>query len=154
MKELWLFLSMLLLATYSTADPANPKWNLNEEGIALGGYDAVAYFTTDRAVRGKTEFLAEFEGARFLFSTKENLAAFEADPPRYTPQFGGFCAFGVAAKKAKAPADPATFKIYHGQLLVFFNDLYEGQRVNTKVLWNKNEAELYRAATTTWTTLN
>ena len=154
MKRFWLLPLALLLAAPVAAEPDNSRWNLNGDGVVLNGYDAVAYFQQDKAVPGKAEYAAQYDGARFHFSTPENQAAFEADPARYAPQFGGFCAFGVAAKQAKAPTDPATFKIYHGQLLVFFNDLYEGQRVNTKVLWNQNEAELYRAATTTWPTLD
>ena len=144
---------ILSLVAAGTSAAGAASWNTNEEGLVLDGYDVVAYFNQDRAVEGRPDLSAKHDGVRFLFSSQDNLVAFREDPGKYTPKFGGFCAFGVAANKAKVPTNPTTFKIYNGELLLFFNDVYQGQKVNTKVLWNQNERDLYEEATETWPTL-
>jgi YHS domain-containing protein len=126
---------------------------LRRARVVLGGYDVVAYHTQGKPVRGRSAFTGRYEGGTFYFSSQENLAAFEKQPARYAPRFGGFCAFGVAANKARVPVDPATFKIQNGELLLFFNDMYEGKKVNTKPLWEENPDKLYQDATATWPTL-
>ncbi len=132
---------------------AEGAWNTNSDNLVLDGYDVVAYHQQDRAVRGRARFSTTYEGAGFRFDSQENLTAFQANPEAFVPKFGGYCAFGVAAKKARVPANPETFKIYNGELLLFFNDLYEGQKVNTKVMWNQNERSLYEQAVAGWKTL-
>ena len=127
--------------------------NKNDQGVVIDGYDVVSYFTEDRAVRGRKELGIEHEGATFYFSSQENQELFRASPDRYSPKFEGFCAFGVAAHKMRVPSDPRTFKIYNGELLLFFNDLHEGNPVNTKVMWNANEQQLYDDASRAWPTL-
>lgn len=127
--------------------------NKNEQGVVIDGYDVVSYFNEDRAVRGNKELSVDHKGATYYFSSPANRDAFAASPDSYTPQFEGYCAFGVAAHKMRVPSDPLTFKIYNGNLLLFFNDLHEGQPVNTKVMWNANEQQLYQDATQAWPTL-
>ena len=150
-------LAVALVALSSTivlpAGDGPKQWNSNAQGIVLGGYDVVAYQTQGKAVPGRSKFASHHAGGTFHFSSQENLAAFEKQPTRYTPEFGGFCAFGVAVNKAKVPVDPATFKIQNGKLLLFFNDMYEGKKVNTKPMWEKNPDALYKDATSTWPTL-
>ena len=129
------------------------KWNVNKDNVVLDGYDVVAYFHADQPARGQADLSAEHDGVKFYFSSEENQAAFQKEPGRYAPQFGGFCAFGVAANKAKVPTDPRTFKIHDGELLLFFNDMYQGKPVNTKIMWNHDEQNLYKQAAQTWPTL-
>ncbi len=143
----------IAMPTSAFAADAAKRWNTNADNVVLGGYDVVAYHTEDRAVRGKAEHTVTHEGAKFYFASAENMAAFRKESGKYLPKFGGYCAFGVAAQKAKAPTDPRTFKIYNGELLLFYNDLYQGQPVNTKVMWNQNEKQLYTQAVSTWKTL-
>ena len=133
---------------------ATASWNTNEHNVVLNGYDVVAYFHQDRAVEGRAKLSADYQGAKFYFSSQENLDAFRKDPEKFAPKFGGFCAFGVATQKAKAPVNPETFKIYNGELLLFFDDLYEGKPVNTKILWNGDERHLYEQASQTWPALD
>lgn len=90
------------------------------EGATIGGYDVVAYFTEGRPVVGDTRFACEHGGARFLFASAANRDAFLADPPRYAPQYGGFCAFGVAGGY-KATTDPQAFAIVDGKLYLNYN---------------------------------
>lgn len=145
-----LALALLLPVSAAVAD----SWNTNENNIVLDGQDVVAYRLQDRAMRGSAEFSAEYGGATFHFASQDNLEAFRQDPALYAPKFGGFCAFGLATQESKAPVNPETFKIYNGELLLFFNDLHEGTPINTKILWNQNERELYDYAAKTWSTLD
>jgi hypothetical protein len=91
-----------------------------KEGIALRGYDPVAYHTENRPVKGNPALEATFKGSRFLFASDANRALFVADPDRYAPQFGGFCAFGTA-RGYKAAIDPAAFTIVDGKLYLNYN---------------------------------
>ena len=90
------------------------------DGAALRGYDAVAYFKDGKPVKGAAEHKAEFKGSTFLFASQANRDAFAADPARYSPQYGGYCAFGVSGGY-KAATDPAAFTVVDGKLYLNYN---------------------------------
>jgi YHS domain-containing protein len=90
------------------------------EGAALDGHDPVAYFTAGSAVKGSPDLKAEYQGSSFHFASEANRDAFKADPARYAPQYGGFCAFGMA-RGYKAKTDPAAFTIVDGKLYLNYN---------------------------------
>ena len=113
------FVFMLAWILVSGAAFAGPT-NVNADGVAIGGHDAVAYFTRGQAVEGSTEFTATFEGARYLFASAENLAAFEAEPEKYLPAYGGYCAYGMA-QGYKAPIDPQAFTIVDDRLYLNYS---------------------------------
>ena len=129
-------------------------WNTNEDGVVLDGYDVVSYRSDDKAVKGQADFSAEYDSVKFYFSSQNNKDLFNANPDFYAPKYNGYCAFAVGKNGAKVPANPETFKMYNGELLVFFNDLYEGNKFNTKVPWNEDESELYSKAQQNWAKLN
>lgn len=87
-------------------------------GLAIGGYDPVAYFTQGRAVAGSQDFMLKWHGAIWLFSTAENLEAFEMDPQAFVPQYGGYCAYGVGEGLA-ASSDPQQFVVQGGRLYLY-----------------------------------
>lgn len=91
-----------------------------KDGVALRGYDPVAYFTAHRPVPGSAQFQAEYLGATFRFASQANRDAFVADPARYAPQYGGFCAYGMT-NGYKATTDPAAFRIVDGRLYLNYN---------------------------------
>jgi YHS domain-containing protein len=91
--------------------------NLDESGVAIRGYDPVAYFTEGKAVKGNPGFSARHEGALYHFATREHLAAFSANPARYAPQFGGYCGYG-ASRGYPAAIDPEAFTIMDGRLIL------------------------------------
>ena len=122
----------------------------NKENIAISGYDAVAYFTENKAVRGRKAHAATYYGTEFWFSNEENKQKFEESPSKFLPEYGGFCAFAMGMKNAKVPSDPKTFNLYNGKLYLFFNDFYQGEPMNTIVPWNANEEELYEKAESNW----
>jgi YHS domain-containing protein len=109
-------------AWYATrADTASHGAVFAEGGVAIRGYDPVAYFTEGRPVAGRPEFEARHRGATWRFASAEHKAAFEADPARYEPQYGGYCAWAVSAKNEAYPIDPEAWKIVDGRLYLNFS---------------------------------
>jgi YHS domain-containing protein len=119
LKALFLMLCAALLLGASGAFAADV--NVDSNGVAIQGYDPVAYFTQDKAVKGSNNFRAEHEGAIYLFATAENLAAFTSDPQKYAPAYGGYCAFGLASGY-KAEIEPDAFTITGGKLYLNYNE--------------------------------
>lgn len=91
-----------------------------EKGVALKGYDPVAYFRVAAPVQGRPEFTHEWKGASWRFSNRTNLEAFRAAPERYAPQFGGYCAYAVANGYV-APIDPEAWHIENGKLYLNYD---------------------------------
>jgi YHS domain-containing protein len=136
-----------------SVDASAGSWNTNDKNVVLDGYDVVAYRTMDKAVKGSATHSAKYDGVEFHFADAGNMAMFKKDPALYAPKFNGYCAFAAAHHNAKVPANADTFKLYNGELLMFFNDLNEGKKFNTKVPWNGNEKALHAKALTNWKTL-
>jgi len=91
--------------------------NTDRDGVAVQGYDVVAYFTDDRPVLGKLEHESVFGGAKYRFASKEHRDAFEREPAQYAPQFGGYCAYAASINKV-SPIDPQFWQITEGRLLL------------------------------------
>jgi len=89
--------------------------------VAVSGYDPVAYFTDGRPVRGTTQFRMTYQGYEYRFASAEHLAAFRASPARYSPQYGGYCAWAVS-QGYTASADPTNWRIVDGKLYLNYND--------------------------------
>ena len=94
--------------------------NVDKTGLALQGYDPVAFFTQNRAVKGTPQFVSTYHGARYQFASAENKSAFDANPSKYEPQFGGFCAY-AASENHTAPIEPDAFVILNDRLLLQYN---------------------------------
>ncbi len=94
--------------------------NVDKQGLALQGYDPVAYFTANAAVKGDPAITTTFGGATYRFASTENRQAFEGEPTKYAPQFGGFCAYAVSRGKT-AKIDPTAFEIVDGRLLLQYD---------------------------------
>lgn len=122
--------SLFLSATSMAAEPINTLeksglFGFKPSGTAIRGYDTVAYFTNGAPAEGSEEFSAEWDGATWLFSSQENLDLFTADPTKYAPQYGGYCAYGVA-KDGLVKIEPENFTILEGKLYLNFNDKVQG----------------------------
>ena len=109
MKKLMLALAAVCFSTALVAQSPS---------VSLKGHDPVAYFTEGRPVKGSTGINYDFDDARYLFSSQKNRELFASSPDRYTPQYSGLCATGMALG-AKAQADPTVWKIVDGKLYVF-----------------------------------
>jgi YHS domain-containing protein len=103
------------LATSALA--AGVELNASSTGLALQGYDPVAYFTDGAPTKGNWKITAIHNDATYRFASEEHKAAFEADPEAYLPQYGGYCAFG-AAMGFKFDGDPNHWKVVDGELFL------------------------------------
>jgi YHS domain-containing protein len=110
----------LVVAIAAVAIPVLAGEFYEKDRVALRGYDPVAYFKEGRPVKGSSEHRAEHGGAVFHFASKANRDAFAANPASYAPQYGGFCAFGVAGGY-KAAIDPAAFTIVKDRLYLNYS---------------------------------
>jgi YHS domain-containing protein len=122
------FLSTALLAAAAALprpalayDENSPsELNVDANGLALQGYDPVAYFSASGPARGESQFSAKHQGATYWFVSAANRDAFVANPGRYAPAFGGFCAMGVALEK-KLDGDPQAWRVVDGRLYLNVN---------------------------------
>lgn len=89
------------------------------DGVAIGGFDTVAFFTDKKAVAGKPELSFEWNGARWHFASEENLKAFQQDPAKWAPQYGGHCALGVSEGYISRKPTSGRFYIQGGKLYLF-----------------------------------
>lgn len=143
---------LLLLAIFSSGLTLHAQdqkrlqsFNVNG-GLAVQGYDVVAYFTTGKAVKGSTSNTVVQQGITYRFSSAANKEAFKKNPSSFEPQYGGWCAYAMGATGEKVEIDPATFKIVNGKLYLFYNKFFN----NTRSTWNKDEAVLKSKADANW----
>lgn len=123
------------------------KKNFNlDNGIAIGGYDPIAYFKQHKAVKGKKDLALYNQGATYYFSTVENKEEFKKNPSAYEPQYGGWCAYAMGSTGEKVSVDPGTFKIINNKLYLFYNSFFN----NTLKSWNKDEKNLNVKADQNW----
>jgi YHS domain-containing protein len=124
---LGLFISINVSAQKAEGNYFN---NLNAEGVILDGYDAVAFFTGNKPVKGEAQFQYKYEGAVYQFASQEHLDLFKGSPEKYKPQFGAWCAYAISLGRI-APIDVNTFSIVDGRLFIQHNQ----RAVNG---WNKD----------------
>ncbi len=115
---------------------------LGTEGVAIRGYDPVAYFTEGAPKKGEAEFTAEHEGAKWQFANAENKALFEADPAKYTPAYGGYCAYGVA-QGYLVKIEPDAWSIRDGRLYLNFDQSVQAR-------WAEKPVEYIAQADDQW----
>ncbi|MCU0380228.1 MAG: YHS domain-containing protein [Chitinophagaceae bacterium] len=136
---------VLSLSAFTQGKAKADAWNL-ENGLAIQGYDPVAYFTQKKAVKGNKQFAVNAGGAIYYFSSQASKDAFLKNPAAYEPQYGGWCAYAMGATGEKVEIDPETFKILNGKLYLF----YHSWTNNTLTKWNKEEASLKSNADKNW----
>ena len=138
-------LSVSFLQAQSDQSFRQKNFNL-KNNLAIEGYDPVAYFTQNKAVKGSKNFNYNYKGVIYNFAHQQNLNTFKANPDKYEPQFGGWCAYAFGAKGEKVSINPETFKIIDGKLYLFYN----AWGTNTLNLWNKDENNLKKKAEENW----
>lgn len=119
MKKLLLSLSLALLAWPALAQ-TKVLLNLDRAGLAIQGYDPVAFFTEHKPVKGDPKYVLKQAGAIYVFASKEHRDLFKADPAKYEPEFGGYCAYGVSRNKV-VEIDVDAFQIVDGKLLLQYS---------------------------------
>jgi len=138
---LTLFLTLLILAPLSISSAlAAGKINTlerkglfgyKESGIAIRGFDTVAYFTLGKPTEGSDEFTTEWQDATWKFSSQEHLDLFVANPEKYAPQYGGYCAYGIA--------QDYVVKIEGDQWEIIDDKLYLNYDAGVQKKWQKNK---------------
>jgi hypothetical protein len=112
------------------------------DGLAIGGTDPVAYFTEQRPGAGRSRLCADWMGARWTFASAANRDAFAADPERYAPAFGGYCAF-AASRGYLAPTIPEAWSIYEDRL-------YLNANLRARELWLAELPDVIAAGEANW----
>ena len=114
---------MLMLGVGLTAQAhaqSKTLLNLDKNGLAVQGYDPVAFFTDGKPVKGNPQFTSSLKGATYYFASAEHKAAFDKEPAKYEPQFGGYCAYGLSKNKL-VPIEVDAFQIVNGRLLLQYD---------------------------------
>jgi YHS domain-containing protein len=114
-------------------------------GVAINGYDAVAYFTQGVPVKGEDQLSYDWKDASWKFSSAENLAKFKSNPEKYAPQYGGYCAYGMA-EGHKASTQPDAWTIVDGKLYFNYN-------LNVRTSWRKDIPGNIKRAEKNWPTV-
>jgi len=113
----WLVTVVAGFAMVTGAAFAKDLVNTDPSGVALQGHDPVGFFTDSKPLLGNPAITASYAGATYRFTTPEHKAAFEKEPTKYAPAFGGYCAYGVS-KNGLAPVEIPTWQIVDGRLIL------------------------------------
>jgi len=139
---------MLGVVALCWALAAGPAWAVDPiqtgwfSDVAVGGYDVVAYFDQGKPLKGSEQFSTTWKGAEWHFASQDHLERFKADPARYAPQYGGYCAWAVAHNDT-ATGDPTLWTIVDGKLYLNYN-------ADIQHKWRRNEKELIGDADGYW----
>ena len=120
---------------------ADPTFQ-DSKGVAIRGYDPIAYFDQEKAVKGKPEFEYRWNGATWRFASSTNRDTFAQDPQRYAPQYGGYCAYGMSSGYA-APIDPQAWSVVNGKL-------YLNYSLKVRHMWNRDQTGHIAKADVNW----
>jgi hypothetical protein len=115
------------------------------DGVALGGYDPVSYFGTSHPSKGGKNIAAELDGVVYCFASDANRQAFLAEPEKYKPAYGGWCATAMAAGK-KVEVNPRNYRVTGGRLFLFYKDLLHDAQDD----WKKDETGMRAKADDNW----
>lgn len=122
-----LFISVLF---FSAAANAASQINVDEHNVAIKGYDPVAYFTDGKPMKGDAAYSTEYQGAIFYFASAEHRDLFKAEPLKYMPEYGGYCAYG-ASNGYKVRINPEAWAIHNGKLYLNYTKKVQG-------IWDKD----------------
>lgn len=111
---------LLSIIFVSTVHAAKPVYSGGRDRAAIRGYDPVSYFTERMPVKGSKEFVLKHKGAKWMFSSEHNLKLFEMNPEKYSPQYGGYCAYAVS-NGSTASIKPEYFTIHEGKLYLNYS---------------------------------
>lgn len=150
MKSLSLVIATMLLFTTLGFSQDKASQNIDDSKIALQGYSPVSYLELEIAQKGVKEHKSTYEGLAYYFTNEEQKKSFEANPKKYLPEYGGYCAFGVSVG-AKFRVDPNKFVVKDGKYYLFLYNL----EVDAQQLWLAgNHKELVSKANSNWKKLS
>lgn len=137
---------VLASSVWVLADSDNKPIATDSSGVAIKGYDTVAYFTEGRAIKGKKEFEFSWQGALWYFASAKHRDIFMENPERYAPKFGGYCAGGII-RGITVAANPKNWKIVDGKLYMNYSKRGRDQ-------FHKNATVNIKKAEENWAKLN
>ena len=135
--------SFALVAMSQAADTGGKSLVLKtKDGLAIQGYDPVAYFTDNKPMKGNAKFSSEYDGAKYLFASAEHKAQFDMNPAKYAPAYGGYCGYAASIDRL-SPVSPEWFQIEDGKLILqhnkkafdLFNKELKGNVVKAEANW-------------------
>mgnify|MGYP001472886927 CR=1 FL=1 len=130
---------LLITIAGCALDPVNKSWF---GGVAIKGYDPVAYFTDRKPAKGQKKFSMKWQGATWLFASEEHLKLFKAKPEAYAPRYGGYCAWAVSQGNT-AGIDPNAWDIVDGKLYLNYN-------LKVQQKWQADQQNLIQQADKLW----
>lgn len=140
MKKISFIAAGILLVALSATAQQSPVFEKSDK--AIRGYDPVAYFTQNKPVPGKEEFVYSWNNSNWYFSSQLNLNLFKTNPEKYAPQYGGYCAYGLS-NGYKASTVPEAWTIENGKL-------YLNYSIKVREMWDKNRQERIEKADKYW----
>lgn len=147
MKKLLLILTITIIAT-SCGISQNSSTN-DKKGFIADGYDVTAYFDGN-AIKGDNAYISSYNGANYKFKTESNKKKFDANPAKYEPAYGGFCAYAIGKKNNKVGINPKSFLVEDGRLFLFYDTVF----ADTRQRWlDENPEALKQKADEHWKTL-
>lgn len=141
-------LSLLSVSAEAAIQPVHERYDTLGQGVALGGFDPVAYFPEGggKAAKGFVQRDYKHGGVTYRFASDANRDLFKASPGKYAPAFNGWCAWAMAELNAKVDIEPTAYEVYKGKLYVF----YDHVDLNTRELWLKNPEAMLARANKNW----
>ncbi|HKY91827.1 MAG TPA: YHS domain-containing (seleno)protein [Nevskiaceae bacterium] len=147
MKRFPQLLVAIVGATFAVLAQAAPVFTGLFGNTAIRGYDPVAYFTDGKPVKGSKDFTTEWMGATWQFASKAHLDQFKAEPAKFAPQYGGYCAYAVAAKNELVATDPEAWAIVDGRLFLNYDS-------DIQKKWAASRADYIRQGDVNWVGLS
>jgi YHS domain-containing protein len=145
--SLILFSVSICVASGQSTKLRKANFNLRKD-LALDGYDAVSYID-GKPRKGDSRFKINYKDIVYHFASASNLDRFKANPDKFEPAYGGWCAYAMGASGEKVKVDPETFKVIEGRVYLYYN--FWGN--NTLESWNKEEKKLKQMADHNWSNI-
>jgi YHS domain-containing protein len=133
---------LLLMMSWTVSAIAQKSEVFIKNGAAIRGYDPVAYFTAGKPVKGEEKFSYSWKGGTWQFASSKNLELFKSNPEKYAPQYGGYCAYGMA-RGYKATTEPDAWSIVGGKLYLNYD-------LDVQRTWNKDQQGYIKKANANW----
>lgn len=140
-----LFFCLSAIAGFGQSTAQRQKHYNIEKGLAIQGYDPVSYFA-GKPLKGQATFSYNNQGLVYRFATEANKALFVANPAKYEPAYGGWCAYAMGETGEKVEIDPATYSIVNGRLYLFYNAFFN----NTLTTWKPKQQSYIPAGDAYW----
>lgn len=140
MKKKSFILAIVISTCFSVIAQKSEVFNI--DGKAIRGFDPVSYFTAGKPIQGNSKFAYSWNGGNWMFASDENLQLFKKNPGKYAPQYGGYCAYGLA-NGYKAPTENDAWTIVDRKLYLNYNK-------DVRKMWNLKQAEFIMKADKNW----